>query len=191
RRDTRVSRDWSSDVCSSDLRRAGRCSAGRLVVADQCGAQMPDVLLHQGPDEVELAGEVVHQSAAADAGLADDGLDGDGAWAVTTCYSLSGFDHRGAAGGPATVTCTTHQQTIPYVRFSKLASSGAAPVAFWRVFTLSGTGKRGKPSRSGMRSGACVAAGREFVHNGGDHRSDHGRFRGRRGRRPSNRTGGS
>src|SRR5690606_11891929 len=58
-------------------------------------------------------------------------------------------------------------------------------------FTLSGTGKRGKPSRSGMRSGACVAAGREFVHNGGDHRSDHGRFRGRRGRRPSNRTGGS
>src|SRR5690606_39688793 len=83
RRDTRVSRDWSSDVCSSDLRRAGRCSAGRLVVADQCGAQMPDVLLHQGPDEVELAGEVVHQSAAADAGLADDGLDGDGAWAVT------------------------------------------------------------------------------------------------------------
>src|SRR5437764_14314635 len=29
RRHTRYIGDWSSDVCSSDLRRAGRCGAGR------------------------------------------------------------------------------------------------------------------------------------------------------------------
>src|SRR2546422_8583041 len=39
RRHTRCSRDWSSDVCSSDLIQ-GACVGGGLLVASQCGLRI-------------------------------------------------------------------------------------------------------------------------------------------------------
>src|SRR5690606_40212285 len=68
RRHTRFSRDWSSDVCSSDLlvepvAQAGRCGLGRLLVRGEqrTGDKSVDEVLHDQASVADLAGRLLRR----------------------------------------------------------------------------------------------------------------------------------
>src|SRR5690606_39375714 len=131
RRHTRFSRDWSSDVCSSDLFTGSSIPAGcrfHSVSGASFGNEV-SVLSAGQAAEARLESELEGEAAGEDGEAVSTGTDGAGAVGAVSGSELT----RGKITSPA-ITMTTMKARIPPQSFQFLPNGS---VSAMRIFSFS------------------------------------------------------